>query len=423
METSDSKPVHCFPSTSLPMSSPEEAYQTDSAQSLIRAYLRENLEVYRELCELRDAGHESNDADVYFQNQRSQADHASVKTQMGFFRLMQSIGLELDDATSALKIRRPGMPRPAILDLCMAPGGFSLAALQRNNPRSALLRGISLPPSEGGHVIRLRHVSCGAKEEDVDTAAKFVDYRDITLLAEEMGVVVPGDIPPSHPDAALFSSDRPYFGSQFDLVFCDGQVLRTHERGEHRADHEAVRLLTSQLVLALQRIRPGGTMVILLHRANSWSTIRLIYTFDLVSDNIQLFKPTKAHGMRGSFYLVAKGVQPAREAALQAVQRWKAQWKFATFGGEVLDERELAVLGRTAETEVQFVIDAFGSRLLALVEPVFRVQLEALRNAPWMKKGVVAKSTGDKGTRQEEEVGKSKAHSSVIPQKEPSGPN
>ncbi|KAK4212259.1 S-adenosyl-L-methionine-dependent methyltransferase-like protein [Rhypophila decipiens] len=411
METSDSKPVHCFPSKSLPMSSPEETDQTESAQSLIRAYLLENLEVYRELCELRDAGHESNDADVYFQNQRSKADHASVKTQMGFLKLMQSIGLELDDATSALKIRRPGMPRPAILDLCMAPGGFALAALQRNNPRSALLRGISLPPSEGGHVIRLRDVS--STKEDVETASKFVDYRDITPLAEEMGVSL-GDIPPSHPDAAMFSSDRPYFGSQFDLVFCDGQVLRTHERGEHRADHEAGRLLTSQLVLALQRIRPGGTMIILLHRANSWSTIRLIYTFDLFSDSIQLFKPTKAHRMRGSFYLVAKGVQPVREAALEAVQRWKAQWKFATFGGEVLNEREL---------EVQFVIDAFGSRLLALVEPVFRVQMEALRNAPWMKKGVVTKSTGDKGTRQEEEVGKSKAHSSVILQKEPSGPS
>ncbi len=39
-------------------------------------------------------------------------------------------------------------------------------------------------------------------------------------------------IPASHPDAGSFSSDRPFLDQQFDLVFCDGQVLRTHERPE-----------------------------------------------------------------------------------------------------------------------------------------------------------------------------------------------
>lgn len=151
---------------------------------------------------------------------------------------MHSIGLELDDATSgALQIRRRGMPRPAILDLCMAPGGFSLAALQRNRQRSTILRGVSLPPSEGGHEIRLEGVlsTCSSEENKAtSTAAKIVDYRDITLLAEEMGVSL-SDIPGVHPDVARFSGDRPYWGQEFDLVFCDGQVLRTHERGERES--------------------------------------------------------------------------------------------------------------------------------------------------------------------------------------------
>ncbi|KAM7183568.1 hypothetical protein V8F20_012569 [Naviculisporaceae sp. PSN 640] len=385
MDTSDPK-LDCSPQAKpVLMSSSEDTEQAQPAKALIQAFLQEHLEVYRELRELRDTGHASEDADVYFQNQRSRADHADEETQKMFFMLMLSIGLELDDATSALKIRRLGMPRPAILDLCMAPGGFSLAALKRNH-RSTILRGVSLAPSEGGHVIRLRDVA--SAKEDIDTAVKYVEYRDITMLAEEMGLQL-GNIPPSHPDAALFSSDRPYYGSQFDLVFCDGQVLRTHERGEHRGNHEPVRLLTSQLVLALQRIRSGGAMIILLHRADTWHTIRLINTFSLFSDKLQLFKPTKGHRMRGSFHLVAKGIRPEREAAVEAVLRWKAQWKFATFGSEAMDERDLGALARTEETEVQFVIDQFGSELLRLVEPVFRVQMEALKNAPWMKKGVV----------------------------------
>ncbi len=58
---------------------------------------------------------------------------------------------------------------------------------------------------------------------------------------------------------ALFF-ERPFLGQTFDLVFCDGQVLRTHSRGEHREHGEPFRLRVSQLILALQRIDAGGTL-------------------------------------------------------------------------------------------------------------------------------------------------------------------
>jgi hypothetical protein len=138
---------------------------------------------------------------------------------------MRTIGRELDDTTSALTIQDNGNCRPAILDLCMAPGGFSSAAIYRNP--SALVRGISLPVEQGGHEMLLRE-----NWSDTDPNADiYVSFRDITLLADEMGIPV-SDIPASHPDAASFSSDRPFLGQHFDLVFCDGQVLRTHERPE-----------------------------------------------------------------------------------------------------------------------------------------------------------------------------------------------
>ncbi len=165
-------------------------------------------------------------ADNHFHNQRERADKANSKTQAGFFKLMRSIGFELDDATSALTIRADnGNTRPAILDLCMAPGGFASAALSRN-PR-ALLRGISLPPSQGGHKMLLHNHWSNTDP----TARIFVSFRDITLLADEMGTPA-ASIPASHPEAASFSPDRPFLAQQFDLVLCDGQVLRTHERPE-----------------------------------------------------------------------------------------------------------------------------------------------------------------------------------------------
>ncbi|KAK3896457.1 hypothetical protein C8A05DRAFT_20569, partial [Staphylotrichum tortipilum] len=140
-------------------------------------------------------------------------------------------------------------------------------------------------------------------------------FRDITLLADEMGTPV-SSTPTSHPETASFSPDRPFLDQKFDLVFCDGQVFRTHERLEYREPFEASRLSTAQLVLGLQRVRSGGTMVILCHRADAWRSVHLMYTFAALADNVELFKPQKGHKTRSSFYLVAtaggtRGAPPA----------------------------------------------------------------------------------------------------------------
>ena len=65
-------------------------------------------------------------------------------------------------------------------------------------------------------------------------------------------------------------------------------------RAQYREKSEASRLLTSQLVLALQRISMGGTIVILLHKVDAWDTVALRYTFSK-SSSLRLFKPKKKH--------------------------------------------------------------------------------------------------------------------------------
>jgi hypothetical protein len=108
---------------------------------------------------------------------------------------------------------------------------------------------------------------------------------------------------------------------------------------------------------------------------------------------VELFKPRAGHRVRSSFYLVAKGVRPGREAAVEAVRRWKGQWSVATFGvggGEdgLMGERGLELLEGGEEEEVRTVLHEFGPALVRMVEPVFAIQAEALRNAPWMKNKV-----------------------------------
>ena len=157
-----------------------------------------------------------------------------------------------------------------------------------------------------------------------------------------------------------------------------------------RERSEASRLLNTQLVLALQRIRSGGTIVMLLHKADAWPCVLLMHTFSTFADDVELFKLRTAHKMRSSFYMVAKGVRPGRETALEAVRRWKMKWSMATFG--VPDdgdggpgEEELDVLESGGEERVKAVLQEFGPALVRMVGPIFAIQAEALKTAPWMK--------------------------------------
>ena len=258
---------------------------------------------------------------------------------------------------------------PTVLDLCMAPGGYSATALKYNAGASA--RGISLPPGLGGHPVILE-----------DPRVK-VWLQDITMLAADLGFT---EIPSNRPDRSEFVVDRcAYENLSFDLVFCDGQVLRTHapNRETYRDQtKEATRLICSQLILALTRIKSGGTLAMLLHKAESFRTMALLRDFDKFA-NIELFKPVVGHARRSSFYLIAKMVQPDHPDAIAAKARWMEVWKAATFPELSTDP---ASMFNVSDHEVSVLLAEFGERLIELAEPVWEIQRKALTNAPWLRK-------------------------------------
>jgi len=281
--------------------------------------------------------------------------------------MMCEIGDELNNATSALSLLAPPDRAPAVLDLCMAPGGFTTSVLKRNP--SAHVRGISLPVSKGGHEVLLLDWESDPRVH--------IDFLDITMLAAEMGVT---DIPPQHPDLSEFLSVRPYYGEEFDLVICDGQVLRTHSRAAYRESSESSRLLTSQLVMALQRMRRRGTLIMLLHKADAWDSVTLLQVFSKFS-SIELFKPKRKRATRSSFYLIAKEVQPQSAAAIQAMENWKKQWHVATFGAG----SDYSQMKAVPKSVVDNLLAEFGPQIVRLGRPIWKVQADALRNAPFIR--------------------------------------
>ena len=278
---------------------------------------------------------------------------------------MQRIGDEIQATTHALSLSEPDAQ---VLDICMAPGGYSASAL-KYSPH-ARVSGLTLPVAQGGHKLLIPN---GPRDARVS-----VRFADITMLATEIGVMA-SDIPDDHPDRANFSFERMWAGKLYDLVFCDGQVLRTHAKhiATYREQCEAGRLMCSQLLFAMQRIKPGGTLIMLLHKVELWKTIKLLNTFDQIAQ-IELIKPVAGHRTRSSFYLVAKNVQPREALALAAVDEWRQAWKTATFSDSAKTEED--------NEEIPRLLESFGKRLIELGNPIWEIQKNALKTAPWLKK-------------------------------------
>ncbi|PHH68288.1 hypothetical protein CDD82_663 [Ophiocordyceps australis] len=263
----------------------------------------------------------------------------------------------------------PPPPDPSILDLCMAPGGFLATALAYNPQARAMA--FSLPPEMGGHKILL-------PSSLTSSPNPIVQHRlvDITLLAEDLDYSLP--IPESHPDTFLPLQLPPQ--ALFSLVVCDGQVLRTHPRAPYRLVREPRRLSCAQLALALAHTRPGGSILCLLHKPESWPNILLLRTFSRFA-TLRLYKPRAGHAKRSSFYMLASNVQSNHPDAKAAVLAWKNTWAIATFGSQ----DDYWQHANSIEDDVDAVLQDFGPQFISLASSVWKVQADALEKAPFIR--------------------------------------
>ncbi|TQN70160.1 Cap-specific mRNA (nucleoside-2'-O-)-methyltransferase [Colletotrichum shisoi] len=338
--------------------------RTRQASGAIVQFLMERVPEFRELQKIRQQGWENPQGDAFFRQQRNQADKANARTAQFFYQMMQRIGQELHQAVGAFAIQNKSLSQPIVLDMCMAPGGFLATAL-RLNPNARAV-GFSLPVESGGHKILMP-----------ESRRVELRFLDITMLAADMGVT---EVPVDHPDHGKFLPQQLKPDDLFDLVICDGQVLRTHSREEYRERREARRLTVTQLYLGLKHMRPGGTMVVLLHKLEAWDTVLLLRTVREFA-TVKVFKPRTSHSKRSSFYMVARNVQSQRTAAVHAIGGWKSIWKAATFGTDEEYQKTL----HEGQPSVEEVLSEFGPELIRLGKDVWATQAKALAEAPFIK--------------------------------------
>ncbi|ROW10380.1 hypothetical protein VMCG_02022 [Cytospora schulzeri] len=325
-------------------------------------YLLDNVAEFRELSEIRQKGWDNPEGDRYFERQRHLSDNPDEQTSKIFMGMMQRVGAKMQDATGVFTLTSK---RPSMLALGCAPGGFVGTALKVNPDVQVI--GITLPIKDNG-------VECLVKNRRLSLIE-----ADVTMLAADLGLAE-ADIPPDHPDAENFLARQIRPRQQFDLVTCEGGVLRTHEFASYREHREASRLKTAQLAIALARVRPGGSMVVLMHKAETRNSLCGFYTFSKFA-RVRLFKPDVQHQHRSSFYMIATDIQSQGEAAQRAVRQWTSEWKAATFDTD--EEYREVIRGNAVDTDE--VLREFGEEWVEMSREVWKIQIQGLQKKSFTK--------------------------------------
>lgn len=288
----------------------------------------------------------------------------SQESREDFYQKTQRIGRGLARTTRLLDLN---CSSPRVLDLCMAPGGFS--STTKEFIPSSVIDAVTLPIQLGGYLVMLE-------------GFRNIIYADITMYIEEMS---PGeDVPVDHPDMEQFDTTRPFAENKYDIIFCGGTVGKTHPMEEYRHECEYSRLTTSQLVFALNRLKPGGSLVLVLHHVEYWDTVCLLDMFSQFS-NIQLFKHSKWYSIGPSFYMVAKNIDLEHGTAKLAIRYWKDLWKYHTFK----DFSDVALPSLPlSQPESEFACqlrDEWGAQYLELAQPIWKIQTKRLRSMPFTR--------------------------------------
>jgi len=333
-------------------SSPPDEY--DDRLQLAKALVDNGSDVLKELLELQNKGWNDESAEQRFQKQRQTSDNASFELTRIWFRRMKDLLWEIDTNLKCI----PGEVSIDFLDLGCCPGGFSSYILDKNPNANGT--GVSLPVADGGHEFSL----------DEHHRSRFHLFN-ANLTYYQLGPTVIDN-------GRLQSLPFDIIGGSFDVVLLDGHQLRTQVS---TLPWDNDRLLISQLILGMQSVKIGGTIIMKLPLPHKPVSARILHLFDTTSFRTLRWKPNIMHANRGTFYAVAKGVGSGQGGHKIPIilEALKTLWVSLTFGGE-------EGLGRYMVPEdLDFLIsmdDLVSHRLDWLTKlgtPLWRVQKNALK--------------------------------------------
>jgi len=326
--------------------------ELDEFRPLQAAIMKHGCHELTNLYHLRRRGWDNQELDQHFATQRSVADNADQKLERIWFCKMKKVLEEVDMQTHCI----PRVGGMKFLDLGCCPGGFSSYILAKNRTAKGL--GISLDVADGGHrylleaYLRPRHD---------------LHYTNLTLYQLGPTRIMREDLKDIPSDIG---------NRTFDLALLDGHQLRTQQSAMPWDRH---RLGISQMILALQAVKKGGTIIVKLSRPEYHYTARILYLLDHLSERLSAYKPRSIHASRGTFYAIAQGIggRAGMEKFSAILESFQSLWVELTYGGEG-SGRFLADEDLDFIISVDDLIKTYLDRLIELGRDAWEVQAEVL---------------------------------------------
>ncbi|TBU41153.1 hypothetical protein BD309DRAFT_965875 [Dichomitus squalens] len=348
----------------------EEGLILGPSAILARRYVPE----LQELLAMRSKGWNEETLDDHFKWQRTVADNPDKEVASTWFHMMKKVMQEIDLASGCISPLKP----IEFLDVGCSSGGLSSYVLRKN--RHARGTGISLPAVQGGHIFLL--------EESFLPRYEFIE-KDILAY----------DISPFRSDSTTVSSQRlpGRFLRRFSLVLLGESASRTYHHPVEPApeDRKTVygayrdSLLITQLIIGLETVCPGGTIVMRLSHVECWPSAILLYLLDHLSDKLTVHKPRTMHASRGTCFVIAKGAcgmqhAKARQQYLSGLRELLVQLRSGGRGGRgrMILPGDLDFVA-TAET----ILTEYLDRLVELGRGVWSTQVQGLDRL-FRKKGI-----------------------------------
>ncbi|KIM39355.1 hypothetical protein M413DRAFT_197953 [Hebeloma cylindrosporum] len=344
--------MHSLPiSVRFSSSSPPNEY--DDQLRLAKALVDNGSDILKELLELQSKGWNDESAEKHFQKQRQTSDNPPPELTMIWFRMMKGLLREIDTRLKCIPAKAP----TDFLDLGCCPGGFSSYILDKNPNANGT--GVSLPVADGGHEFSLEE----HHHSRFNLFSANLTYYQLgpTIIDNGRLQVLPFDI----------------ITGSFDVVLLDGHQLRT-QRSALPWDYD--RLLISQLILGLQSVKDGGTIIMKLPMPHKPVSARILYLFNIISSRTLRWKPNLMHANRGTFYAVAKGVGKGQGGHKIPIilGALKALWVNLTFGGEEGSGRYMVPEDLDFLISMDDLVSHHLDWLTKLGTPLWKVQKAAL---------------------------------------------
>ncbi|KAI9718350.1 MAG: hypothetical protein M1812_004071 [Candelaria pacifica] len=325
--------------------------ESSDTQKAVEEYILGQKDPISESClEWQNIVAKSPGCEAQYEARRERNQDVCYDVEEWFCNQLQETAVEMDNAF--VPITRASSTLH-VLDFCMAPGGFA-ACIMDLYPE-AEIDAITLLQADGG-----RKVITKCNEIILVEA-------DITAYAADCCI---DDCWKDSHLAKSFTSETLEHTQRYGLVICDGKTERKHLNSFGKVKElELVRLKAAQLILGLERVRPGGTLYILQHNIQSGHTIKLLWHFSHFSD-VSIFKPTEWLTSSSFFYLIAKNVQTGSLALKMAIREFKQAWTEATLESKVTE---------VTEEEVQGLLTSFGAKLIDFGYQIWPIQEKGLR--------------------------------------------